>query len=155
VAPNTHIFPATFDHAALLAPLMRQQDVVEVFAEVGLTPFEALANSIERSDKAFSLLIGDEVGAIWGVLGHEQLQGVGIPWLLTGRAIAKHPRVLLRHSRWGLEQMLELYPLLMTWIDARYRGALRWAEWLGFSIHPVEPIGPHGMPFHRVFYKRG
>ena len=44
--------------------------------------------------------------------------------------------------------MLATYPLLRNYVDERNTMAIRWLEWLGFEILPVEPFGVEGLPFH-------
>ncbi len=141
------VVPATRELAELLAPLMRAEDVAELRAG-GLTPLEGLLQSIEGSDVAQAVMVGGQVGAMFGV---GPLAGVnervGQVWFLTGRLMSKHPAAFVRLARPAIASMLELYPVLFNVIDARYAAAVRWVKWLGFEVGEPQPFGPAGVLF--------
>jgi hypothetical protein len=152
LAVDLHIQTATPADAEALASLMRTQDVEELEA-CGLAPLEALSIALAVSDVAYTAFVDGEVAAMWGAHGWT-VGGWGVPWLLTGRAIARHPKVLLKHSHRCLQELTALYPTLFQFIDARYTGAVRWARWLGFQVFAAQPFGSEGLPFHPVVYRR-
>lgn len=141
----------------MLAPLLRAGDTQEI-AALGKEPLPALQESIVASDEAYAVFFGGEIGALFGVetdpaptLGAPKL---GLIWMLSGRAAGKHPRDFLRWSRIVVSGLLSRYDALFNAIDARYTGALRWAEWLGFELEEPRPFGPLGMPFCRFSVRR-
>lgn len=150
--------PATVAHAEALAPLMRAEDLAECQALGYPTAHEALLVSLKNADIARAMLFDGEVAALFGlavrrstVLGSSD---VGLVWLLSGRAVARHPSAFLRHSRPVLAALLQHCATLGNCIDARYTGALRWAMWLGFDIGRPVALGPAGMPFCPVTITR-
>lgn len=149
--PPVAIVEATRAHAESFVPLMRAADVEEVRA-LGLSPREAVLDSLEASEVAFAALFGGEVAFLYGVvpLWRTALTGsstTGQLWFLSGRAVDRHPKAFLRATRASLPRLLERYAVLTNVIDARYAGALRWARWLGATLYPPRPFGPEGVPF--------
>jgi hypothetical protein len=69
-------------------------------------------------------------------------------WFITGQKFIERPRAFARPARAVMAQLLERYPILVNYIDARYEAAVRWAKWLGFRVGEPVPYGPAGMPFH-------
>jgi hypothetical protein len=131
---------------------MRPEDVRELNA-CGYNPRDALWDALRVSTVAYAGLVSGEVAAMWGV--HKTTRpDWGVPWCLTGRAISKHPRILLKHSHRFLQELAAIFPNLIQYIDARYTGAVRWARWLGFQVFATIPYGPEHLPFHPVVYRR-
>jgi hypothetical protein len=141
---------ATEADAHDLAPIMRSEDAAEVFASDGWTPLEALLESMRKSNDSWAVLVDGRIAAIFGVVSTDILGGVGTAWMLTGPAVEAHPVSFLRTCRRGIAQMLERWPVLTNWVDARYVRSLRWAKWLGFAIGPARPVGRLGELFHPI-----
>lgn len=148
------VLPATPELAEQLAGTMRPEDVAEVRAQ-GWEPLPALLQSMRGSDVSIAVVLGDQVGAMFGV---GQLAGVsarvGQVWFLTGEVFARHPKAFVRVARQALAQLLELYPVLFNLIDTRYAAALRWARWLKFDIGAPLPFGPEGVLFAPAHLRR-
>lgn len=144
----SELVPATVRHAEALACVMREEDVVEVYASDALSPIDAALQSLERSEEAVTLLVDGEVAAMWGLCSKDMPAGIACIWLFTGEAVTKHPRHFL--EKFDMRPFLARYPVLLNAIDARHKKALRWAGWLGCEILPAIPYGRHGLPFHPV-----
>lgn len=142
---------ATVAHALELAPRLRPEDVAELEA-CGVTPEEGLRRSIEGSDVCVAARFGAELAYVFGAkayptttLGHR----VGCAWFLTGQACSAHPKALVRSAKAlmpGL-QAASGCAELRNWVDARYTGAVRLMERLGFQVLATAPFGPQGLPF--------
>lgn len=139
---------ATLADAHDLAPRLRADDVAEVEASGGYAPLGALLASLEASEVAFALVIDGRVEALFGVAAP------GVVWLLGSDVLLRRPLALCRQARVWLPILLDRYPVLTNCVDARYRTALRLAEWLGFEIGPEEPFGIAGLPFRRIEIRR-
>lgn len=155
---EARLLPATREHARELAPRMRAADAAEVLASGGYTPIEALVGALDLSERAWTLELGGEVAALFGVV---PLRGTvlgpvqaGVIWALTGTTVERHRKSFARVSRDVLPALLEEYPALVNYVDDRYAAALRWAAWLGFDVGPPEPFGLHGLPFRRIVIRR-
>jgi hypothetical protein len=143
------IIPATHDHAAIVAATMRPADLAEVLASGGHDPLTALTRSISLSTHSWAGLVDGQAAALFGVGPASLASGIGCPWFLGSTLLDAHPRPMLSMSRDWLDRIAQLYPHLENHVDARNRRAVRWLSWLGFSLHPAAPHGPHGLPFHR------
>lgn len=149
--------PATLAHVEALAPTLRAGDVAEVQA-LGLSPLEALRQSVESSDEAWALGLDGDLAAVGGVQVLHRATLLGPPesgsvWLLTGAAVERHRVSFAVATKQALRLLLRRYPLLVQAVDARYTAALRWARWLGGEVQPAVPWGPKEMPFHPVFWR--
>lgn len=130
-----------------LVRVMRDEDAAECFAG-GVHPLEAVQHSMRTSDASWSVLVGGELVAMFGVgplAGVSEL--VGQVWFLTGEGFSRHRRACVRAARPAIAVMLQFYPVLFNIIDARYAAAVRWAKWLGFDVGEPQPFGPAGVPF--------
>ncbi len=140
--------PAKPAHAEALAASLRAADAAEVLASDGLDPLSALTFSLALSSESYAGLIEGEVVALFGVRRPSLVSRRGIPWLLTGDAVERHPLAFVKASRGVLACWRQDYAALGNWVDARHAKALRWLAWLGFTIHPARPYGVAGLPFH-------
>jgi len=140
------IVPALPEHAAL--PL-RAADREEVWAVAHLQPQAALRESIASSAAAWTGMADGEPVCVFGVVPASILGGIGIPWMLGSDGVVKHQRAFLRRNKRYVEAMLEMYPLLINFVDARNTIAIRWLRWLGFEIREAKPYGVEGLPFHQ------
>jgi hypothetical protein len=151
------IVPATVSHAHALAATMRADDAAEC-AAFGLTPLDALLESLRASEVAWTLLLDGEPAAMWGAepLRRTLLSepGAASAWALTGTAVERHRKEFARVSRAGVAALLARYPVLFADVDARYARALRWVRWLGFTVLPAVPFGASGEPFHPIVLER-
>lgn len=145
---------ATEEHAKALAPWMRIGDRLEVEANSGRNPLEALLESMRVSTITRAALIDDEVAAIFGVSPVDALGGVASVWMLTGEIVDEIPYLFLRKSRSQVDELLQEWPILINFIDARYDRALRWVRWLGASVGAEIPFGVAGLPFHPFVLRR-
>jgi hypothetical protein len=139
---------ATLRDAEELGATMRDADAEEIRLIGGFTPYEAVALSIQASrGKAWSAWHKGRLVAVFGVADVSLLGGVGQPWALTSRVVDRIPKEYVLTSKRFLSVLRKQYSLLVTTIDARYGKALRWAEALGFTVHPFTPYGAAGIHF--------
>lgn len=136
-------------HIAEILADARQADVDEVAAASGQTLAEALRDGLERSRVCWTGFADDRVLCMFGVSPVPDWDGVGVPWMLGTNAIEEHAPGFLKRARGVLDQMRERFPVLLNYVDARNATAMRWLQWMGFTIHDAEPYGERGLPFHR------
>ena len=148
-APSVWIVPATMEHAAKFGARMRDSDVVEVYAASGYLPVEAVEIAIRCSVNAWTCFFGTEIAACFGIASLSMLDGVGVPWALTGEVVDKHPILFYRTSKEVLAWMRQQYPTMVNRIDSRNLKAIRWARRVGFEVKgPDSVINKHGIPYH-------
>ena len=69
--------------------------------------------------------------------------------------LTAHPREMLVYGRRKIRELLEEFPVLENWCDARYHAAHRWLKRLGFTLSDPEPHGPHGEEFVKISIRKG
>jgi hypothetical protein len=137
------------DDAAMLAPLLRTADRIEVERAAGDVE-AALRDGIQRSRLAAMFFDGDEPLCVMGIVDTHFLQpGIGSPWLIGTVALSGHKKAFLRETRRWFAEIRKPYSLLFNYVDAEYSGAIRWLRWLGFTVFEPEPFGVQGKPFCR------
>lgn len=141
------VVPATPAH--LNAIDLRSGDAREI-AALGVNKPQAFELSMSRALWAEAYLIDGEVAALVGLSTNSLLGGTGSPWLFTGTPVDRHRKDFLRLTRAGVARMRAEYPVLVNHVHADYRQAIRWLEWLGFTVAPPQPFGPLGAPFCRA-----
>ena len=139
---------ATPDDVEELIANLREADRQELIASDG-DPAEAVRRSVRESVWAVSCVIKGKLAAINGVAPIDGLLGSrGSPWMLGTPVIDRHPSVLVRASRWYVDVMLDQYPHLLNFMDARNTRSIRWLKGLGFTIHPAYVFNGRTHPFH-------
>ncbi len=136
---------ATMEHAAQMAPKMRDEDVAEVGA-LGFSPLEALQISLSTSSIAHAALLDGEPVAMWGICPENILGGgKALVWLLGTSQATRHGKTVLRASRTFVDYVQQEYDVLECFTDERYVAAVRLVYWLGFDA--VGTAHLNGVPF--------
>lgn len=145
------IVPATEEHVRYVADRLHEEDAAEVWAWDHKSPHSHLAQSLLVSRDARAGLADGLPILLWGVGQQTLTSDVGIPWALGTFAVPQHGRAIARGSREVVQQYRTWYKLMVNYVDARHRRAVRWLSWLGFTIDPAVPVGPDKVPFHRFW----
>lgn len=151
---NTSVSIATQEHIGFLKPRLRESDIRECEASLGISGSEGLQRSFNTSAFCWTGFYGKEPVLIFGVGALNLLSDYGAPWMLASDEIRKVSVALLRESRDYVQKMLDLYPVLMNYIDARQDTSIRWLRWCGFTVEPAHPWGILGLPFHPFWMRR-
>lgn len=147
------IRPATLADAAELAPSLRPHDVAEVWSSDGWTPYQALSESLQRSQRAFAVCVDGELAALGGYAPTSLLSNRAQTWFLTGHAIAKEPLAYIRMAKLVVHCMLEDYDEVFAYVDSRYDEAVRFFRMVGFRSAGVR-VAHDGTPFHHITARR-
>ncbi len=139
---------ASREDALFVADRLREADRNEV-AAMGATPRMAVEYSRQLSDYAWTGLIDGVPAMIFGC-GSSLVSTAAEVWALGTDECTKAPREMLIYGREKLREMLEVYPEMQNYCDARYHAAHRWLKKLGFTVHPAEPHGPNGELFCKI-----
>lgn len=142
------IIPATREHIESMAARARKADVDELLAAAGKTPAQAMEDGLRISLEAWVGTADGEPFCMFGLASPALLAGSGVPWMVGTVDLDRHAKVFLRHCRPVVAHWAESFDL-WNYVDARNTRAVRWLRWLGFTIHPSEPHGLQGLPFHR------
>lgn len=137
-------------HAAIV-PYIRQADIEEIRAGVGIDPALAVGFSIATSNPGWAVELHGEPVAVFGV---RRAGRTGIPWLMATDVIEKHPVHFYRISKCIIEKLKERFDFLEKWVDERNRLSARWLSWAGFTAEEPESRGVLGLGFRRFWWRR-
>ena len=140
---------ATIDDCNTLGPRLREADKHELKVSCGKGPVTALTLSLNASDASYVAV--DEVGEpilMFGVVSSPQ-DFAGVPWMLGSKGIYKHTRQLQKECRQWLEVVHSDYDLLFNYVHAENPKAIRWLQWMGFTMIQLIPdFGVGKEPFY-------
>lgn len=121
-----------------LAENMREKDREEIFAFTGYDPYTALKTSHKYSVESGAWVVDGRVACMAGVARPTVLSDINMPWLLSSDVVPVHSRRFLRGTKVFVDNWKSKYKYMMNFVDSRYDEAIRWVEWLGFTVHPKE-----------------
>jgi|TARA_B110000908_G_C10249825_1_gene451237 hypothetical protein len=140
---------ATINDCNLLGPKLREADKEELKVSCGLGPVTALTRSLQASDAAYVAV--DEAGVpilMFGVVNSGQVS-VGVPWMLGGKGIYQHTKQLKAECKQWLDVVHTDYDLLFNYVHAENPKAIRWLQWMGFTMVRLVPnYGVGQKPFY-------
>lgn len=151
---NWTIQQATMADAHAVAQRMSPADAAEVWASGRRTPLQAAQESVALSMWAKTWLLEGVPGCIYGIASASMIGDSALVWMLSTDLVRRYKTAFLRHYRGEIDQMLEIYPLIYTMVDARHTVCLRWLRWTGFEVKDAVPFGPDQMPFSYVSIAR-
>lgn len=125
----------------------RQADIDEMLACAGESVERALELGLELSLRAWVIEADGKPLAAVGDTLHQI--GTGIPWMVTTNHIVGHRSLFLRASKAILMDMLQRHAQLFNYVDVRNKDAIRWLEWLGFTVCEPVPYGVNALPFRQ------
>ncbi|CAB4124776.1 hypothetical protein UFOVP63_29 [uncultured Caudovirales phage] len=135
---------------------MRDEDVEEAWA-IGLTPLDALTQSIHGSTLVYTM-IGHE-GVPISIVGvsPSPYPNWGLIWMLGTPGIVSNKITFLRHSRAALVKMFEETgsEVLYNYTYAKNKVHHDWLRWLGFTFIRKVSLLPHGEEFYEFAKIRG
>lgn len=148
MAVDIEIRLATPDDVEQLIVDLREADRQELIAS-GENPAEAVRRSVRESVWAVAIRFDGVLASLTGLAPIDGLLGSrASPWMLGTPHVDKYPSMIVRIGRWYCGVMLEQYPHLLNFVDARNTRSIRWLRRLGFTIHPAYVFGGRSHPFH-------
>jgi|TARA_R110000744_G_scaffold134634_1_gene243808 hypothetical protein len=150
---------ATVNDCNLLGPRLRDADKEELKISCGLGPVTALTKSLNDSDAAYVAVDGEGVPILmFGVVkftmlsfgvGNVNQDFIGVPWMLGGKGIYQHTRQLKSECKEWLDVVHKDYDLLFNYVHAENPKAIRWLQWMGFTMVRLVPeYGVGKKPFY-------
>jgi len=125
------IVEATIEHARLIAPRLRSEDVRDIL-RAGRELDDAMAHTLAHSPYRRAWLILGEVACLWGVGVTDR--GRAMPWLWATDLVERHRFAFIRLYREEIPRIMAEFPMVETVIDERYRGYLKWLRRIGVSV---------------------
>lgn len=141
------VVPVRQRHLDELALNMRPEDVAEV-AALGMLPWQALSKCAMASRDTVAGLADGKVLAVFGTCEMPEHPGFTFIWLLSSREADHHKMAFARWSKRFVDGQRGRHRILGNFVDARYKKAVEWVRWLGFTVYPAAPLGDQGVPFH-------
>jgi hypothetical protein len=117
---------------------------------------KAIDDGVWASVLSCAVFFDGELACIFGLVPWQrQLFGdIGAPWLLGTDVLARNVKAMRRVAAAYLQQMLQLYPVLLNFVHAENTLAIRALRHMKFTIDPAVPYGAHGEPFCRFELRR-
>ena len=147
---------ATYENTLHMATRLRACDERELYAASGMTGPEAVSRGVAASDgNAWVVEFEGEAFCVFGVV--RLSDNIGIPWLLATKKMYQDECknfTLVRSKEW-IARLMGDYKVLLNYVDARNKQAIRWLEWAGFTLERPRPYGVKRLPFHKFTLKKG
>jgi hypothetical protein len=82
-------------------------------------------------------------------VGNVNQDFIGVPWMLGGKGIYQHTRQLKSECKEWLDVVHKDYDLLFNYVHAENPKAIRWLQWMGFTMVRLVPeYGVGKKPFY-------
>lgn len=147
------IMPSKSWHVGYLKGNLRVEDANEIL-RFGISVSRGLRISYRHSIIRKTAMIDGSVAAMWGCSG-DMLGQSGQPWLLTTPEV--HSISPLRFCRIYQEEvykMLDVFPVLVNYVDAEYSNAIRLLDIIGFEIGEPEPMGENKALYRKFVLRK-
>lgn len=151
---NLMIRDSTIIDAIEMAPNIRKEEIEEIHASDSMTPLEALMFGYNNSQACYTAVYKGKPIAMFGHLPLSLIGKKSVVWMLTTPDVLKIKKKFMILSKKIINYLLEMYPYLTNYVDARYSQSIRWLKWCGAEIGKAEKYGPYGYPFHPFLFKR-
>lgn len=144
--------PATPERVQYIADHLRAQDVAELaVTSPGESVRDVLAESVRNSRWTIVAAVDGVPAVVYGVADSGHDPNVGVPWMLATPDLRKIRKQFTERCRAEVRLMQQKYLVLTNEVHCRNTCAIRWLEWLGFTVDRSRPTGPNGELF--VFWK--
>ena len=144
-----HFRPSKIDDVYVLYPKIREVDVEEVKATIGLDIKDGLMASYQTSDETYTMVADD--GDLVGMFGLTKTADplISVVWMLCSERLPQYSKSFIKLSKqWVIDQNKK-HSILMNYVDARNITSIKWLKHLGFVlINRVEKFGVDKKPFY-------
>lgn len=110
---------------------LRDADAAECGAG-GMTPYEAIVQSIHQSTVAQQYEIDGEIAAYWGWRRISALGSVAQVWMLSTEIVNARPITFARQAQREFDFLLTTYTTLVVHVYSYHHLAIKWLNRLGF-----------------------
>jgi hypothetical protein len=147
----TFLLP-TPDRVQHIADNLREADIIELAITSPDEPVrKILADSVRNSRWAIVAAVDVVPAIVYGVAPSDHDPNVGIAWMLATDDLLKVRREFLERCRNEVRLMQQKFLVLANEVHRENAVAIRWLEWLGFTVDRSRPTGPGGEMF--AFWK--
>lgn len=143
--------PATPERIAHIAAHLRQADRAELaITSPGADVVDILRDSVAAARWAIVASVDGRPAIVYGVTPTAEPL-IGTAWMLATDDLCRVTRKFIARCRAEVRLMQQTFAVLTNEVHRDNVLAIRWLEWLGFTIDRERPTGPHGELF--VFWK--
>ncbi|WP_428333242.1 hypothetical protein [Novosphingobium sp.] len=141
------VVPGHESHVAGLAKRLRAIDRMECEA-MGRSAGRALCHGLAASAQVWTVMVGGEPHAMFGVVVESAAGGDAIPWFLGSDLVARHGRAMIELGPAVISAMHGHGARLRNFVSSDNRQAIRLLERWGFSVEH-EQVVMRGVAFRR------
>jgi hypothetical protein len=142
--------PATLDHVDEIVrdmdPLIREE--LSFFSDNSFT--QTVTKIIKEADEAWVAANDDGIICLFSVRRPYLLSDVGYAGLITTYRVHQHKRNFLLGAKISVREWKKKYAILTSYIPEALPKFVRWAEWLGFTVFPAQPLGRKQFSIHKI-----
>jgi len=131
-----------------LADNLRPEDRKEIGGMTGYNFHEEIQYCVDNSECCWACCLGEKVLAAFGVICTNPMERQGIVWMLASTETAKHKIYTGRWTKKGISALLHDWKYLYNYVDEGNDGTIAWLKWMGATVHPAQPMGLYGLPYH-------
>lgn len=147
---NYDVRQAELADVRIIADKIRKPDADELWASSHLTPYQALMVSFMVSrDTTFTGTANGVPVCMFGIREPSMLSDTAVPWMIAGADLEFYSKAFLRRSKAIVNMWRSIYPFMQNYVDERNVVAVRWLQWVGFSVYYPKEYGADKLPFHR------
>lgn len=127
----------------------------EAMILTGKQPLDALLESLDLAEEAWTYLIDGVPASMAGVRPHPQNDDFGLLWVVSTPRIYRAKIGFLRESRAMAEEWMERFEVIGNLVHSENQPTISWAEWLRFFVDRDSPVIIAGETFFPCVRKRG
>ena len=148
------IRPSVKEDFQAIADDMRQQDIMEAWSALRLSPLGILKYSFAKSLVCMTISHDEKPIAMFGIMPDGMSSG--ILWMITTYGLENNNfgRPFVRNCKRWFKDMLEIYPLLWGTVDLRNEKSIKWLTYLGCEWGETRLFGEDNLPFRKFTFKK-
>lgn len=101
-------------------------------------PEAKIMSEIKRATIAFTGMVYDKVACLWGANASSIIVDEFYVWLLTTKLVDEHSFLFVRYSQLAVKELLKERSLVRGHVLVNNRRSIRWLQWLGCEIKPLD-----------------
>lgn len=136
-----------------LADRLRIEDINEVWASDHMSPRAALEQSFNESSHCFTIENGMPI-AMFGISPENLLGTDAVIWFLSSDDIEKIKYRFLKCSKFFIDTLLDVYPVLYNYVDFRNKKSIDWLYHCGATIFEPKEYGLDRRLFCEFYFSK-
>jgi len=136
-----------------IASNMRESDIEEIWASHHEEPKKALESGLESSIFACTIENGVPI-AMFGICPYNIIGDTASIWMLATDDLNKMKKTFVKNNKKIIDIMLEYYPILENYVDARNEQSIKWLKLCGAEMDEPVPFGVEQLPFRHFTFRR-